>query len=302
MLFKSKPICCIETGKIYKSYTEASKELNVNAANFCKYFKGEVKSIKGYHYEHINSEDTTEAEMDTNTTIIIPDLDGEIWKVVPFAPQYQVSSLGRVKSYKRHVRLIKPYIPSHSKCYYVYININQTIRRFNLGRLVLMVFNPVDNMDTLNIIYKDGDISNNKLYNLAWGNKKRKRKYSYDSINNISTTKNINDFYSIKSVKCMETGKIYQSISDASRDTGIPISALSNYLSGKLTHTKGLHWELVKCKSRAVCIRCIETDIVYNSIAEASKLLNILSQSLSQCIKGKIKTAGGYHWEVVKDE
>lgn len=303
MRLKPKPICCIETGKIYKSHEAAAKELGVNIACFHKYFKGEMKSIRGYHWEHINLEDTTEAEMDTNTNMLIPDLDDEVWKVIPFAPQYQVSSLGRVKSYKRHATLIEPRNVCHTKYYYVYLYVNQTVKAFHLGRLVLMMFNPVDNMDTLSIIYKDGDVRNNKLCNLEYGNKKRGRKYTVTTINNIITPKSANDFSSNKkTIKCIETGKIYSSLSDASRDTGVPTSSLSNYLSGKLTHTKGLHWELVECESRCIRIRCIETNIIYNSIAEASKLTKISAVSLGQCVNGKIKTSGGYHWEVVKDE
>ena len=59
MRLESKPICCIETGRIYKSHADASKELGVSNACFYKYFKGEMKSIRGYHWEHINLEDTT---------------------------------------------------------------------------------------------------------------------------------------------------------------------------------------------------------------------------------------------------
>jgi S-adenosylmethionine:diacylglycerol 3-amino-3-carboxypropyl transferase len=43
-------------------------------------------------------------------------------------------------------------------------------------------------------------------------------------------------------------------------------------------------------------IRLIETDTIYNSIREAGRKLNISSGNITECLKGRIKTAGGYHW------
>ena len=46
-------------------------------------------------------------------------------------------------------------------------------------------------------------------------------------------------------------------------------------------------------------IRCIETGIVYKSQKAAARDLGICAQSIHHCIKGRQKTAGGYHWERV---
>lgn len=45
-----------------------------------------------------------------------------------------------------------------------------------------------------------------------------------------------------KPVKCLETGKIYITISDAERDTGIPRQNIRKQINGKISHAGGYHW------------------------------------------------------------
>lgn len=52
-------------------------------------------------------------------------------------------------------------------------------------------------------------------------------------------------------------------------------------------------------KSNSKRVRCIETEIIYNSIKEAAIAVGITSAGISLCCNGKRKTAGGYHWEFV---
>lgn len=47
---------------------------------------------------------------------------------------------------------------------------------------------------------------------------------------------------------------------------------------------------------------CIETNIIFDSIASAAKYANISYTSISSVINGKTKTAGGYHWKYVEEE
>lgn len=52
--------------------------------------------------------------------------------------------------------------------------------------------------------------------------------------------------------------------------------------------------------SRSKRIRCIEKNIVYEALREAERQLGIPATNISQACKGKIKTAGGYHWEYME--
>jgi len=48
----------------------------------------------------------------------------------------------------------------------------------------------------------------------------------------------------MKSIICKETAREYQSISSASRETGIPLSSISLVLSGRYKTAGGYHWQL----------------------------------------------------------
>lgn len=48
-------------------------------------------------------------------------------------------------------------------------------------------------------------------------------------------------------------------------------------------------------------VRCIETGEIYANQTEASRATGIGSYNISNCITGKQKTAGGYHWERIEN-
>lgn len=49
-------------------------------------------------------------------------------------------------------------------------------------------------------------------------------------------------------------------------------------------------------------IRCIETGEIYESALGAKRILGISNSQISKCCRGKIETAGGYHWEYVNKD
>ena len=54
-------------------------------------------------------------------------------------------------------------------------------------------------------------------------------------------------------------------------------------------------------RNKKICKRVInvETNTIYNSLAEASDKTGLSRASICYCCKGKFKTAGGYHWKYV---
>jgi predicted metal-binding protein len=46
-------------------------------------------------------------------------------------------------------------------------------------------------------------------------------------------------------------------------------------------------------------IKCTTNNIIYNSIAEASRITGISSANICSCCNGKRNIAGGYHWQYV---
>ena len=55
-------------------------------------------------------------------------------------------------------------------------------------------------------------------------------------------------------------------------------------------------------KGKVIKVRCIETGEVYNSCAEAERKLGLPKDTVSKVIKGSMKTAKGYHFEVAEKE
>ena len=49
--------------------------------------------------------------------------------------------------------------------------------------------------------------------------------------------------------------------------------------------------------SRHRAIRCVETDVVFECIDDACNEYGINQNALSNCLRGRAKTSGGYHWE-----
>ena len=42
---------------------------------------------------------------------------------------------------------------------------------------------------------------------------------------------------------------------------------------------------------------CVETGEIFSSIRQASKSINVDFSNIAKCCKGKLRTAGGYHWQ-----
>ncbi len=126
-----------------------------------------------------------------------------------------------------------------------------------------------------------------------------------------------------KPVICIETGKVYYGVREAERQTGISYKSISRVCLGKRKKTGNYHWKYVsevgktiteeikinilkndkKCisedtkKKLSIPIRCIETNTVYYGSREAEKQTGISHSNIIQVCKGRVKTAGGYHWE-----
>ena len=128
----------------------------------------------------------------------------EMWKPIKgYENIYEVSNFGNVKNIKTNY-LLKP-IDSHG---YKYVHLCDNFhKRTNkaLHRLVAMAFLP-NKYNLTEINHKDGNKSNNKLYNLEWCSHQQ---------NITHSRKVLNQGY--KRIRCIETNQIFSSINEAAQ-------------------------------------------------------------------------------------
>ena len=93
--------------------------------------------------------------------------------------------------------------------------------------------------DDLEVLHQNSEPSDNRLGNLAWGT----REENMNDPHRIALMTNHPDLST--PLLCVETGKVYPSCMEASRQTAIACSSISACLNGKLKTTGGYHWRKV---------------------------------------------------------
>ena len=102
----------------------------------------------------------------------------EIWKNIVEYPGYQVSNLGRIKSFKqsKEGRILKQKVNGG----YMSVDFRKDGKTYNglVHRIVLSTFSPVEGWEILTVNHIDGNPSNNKLENLEWMTQSENSQYS----------------------------------------------------------------------------------------------------------------------------
>ena len=185
----------------------------------------------------------------------------EIWRPIPidgYEDIYEVSNLGRVRSIDRYVscnsgiRFCKGHIlkPAINNCGYQHITLckNQKLHSFRLCRIVAKAFVPnPNNLPCVN--HKDECKTNDVWTNLEWVDYKFNNNYGTRNERISNTQKGIykpscksHNETSKKAVMCVDTGEVYQSLSEIQRTTGYNHCNISMACRGKLKTAYGKHW------------------------------------------------------------
>ena len=149
-------------------------------------------------------------------------------------PNYSVDEFGNVFNNKG-VKL-KPEVTNKG---YLRVSLsNETVKhkRFSVHRLVAEAFIPNSN-DLPQVNHKDENKRNNYVGNLEWSN----------ALDNLNHSRVI-DKASIakeRKIKCVTTGKVYNSLKDAARELGVYHSNLVACCNGRRKTCGGMVWQYV---------------------------------------------------------
>lgn len=180
-------------------------------------------------------------------------MNNEIWKPIKgYEGIYEVSNLGRIKSlnYNRSgkEKILKPAL-SHNGYLIVTLSKNGKTKRFRVNRLVVETFIPdksnfklmpdedrnnID-LDNLKVNHIDENIKNNNIENLEWCTAKYNANYGERNFKIVKHIKKSIYQYDLNNKFINE----YESITQASKETHIPISSISACCVGQRKKTNG---------------------------------------------------------------
>jgi group I intron endonuclease len=108
-------------------------------------------------------------------------------------------------------------------------------------------------------------------------------------------------------IKCIETGVEYSSLREASEKTGISSGSISSALRHK-GRAGNVHWVYLEEPKKGVKrnfrskVQCVETGVIYESIADASRKTGISQSSIQRAASSEgDRIGGGYHWKRIEE-
>lgn len=159
----------------------------------------------------------------------------EVWRDIPgYEGQYQVSNGGHVRN-ARTQRVLRPGV-AYNGYYMVRLCKNGYALTQRVPRLVASAFVP-GFAPGLQVNHKNGDKTDNRAVNLEWCTPSENQLHRFHVLRHHGTGK--------KAVKCVDTGDVYSSITEAAKDIGVSVPNLSRVLSGRRKTIKKLHFKFV---------------------------------------------------------
>lgn len=174
-------------------------------------------------------------EIYKNTSL--SDMTGEKWKDIPgFEGRYQASSLGRIKSilFKKH-KIIKQSLRGE----YLRVSLGRDNKDKSVHRLIALTFiKNVYNKPQVNHINECK--TDNRACNLNYMTPHENHVHGTGMRRMLDSRTGL---FKEKPVLCVETGVVYRSACEASRQTGAPHGNISTCCRGKRKTTGGYHWQ-----------------------------------------------------------
>jgi predicted transcriptional regulator len=309
---RRRPVVCVETGQIFKTIKEAQE---ITGLWLKPVLSGQRESVNGYHFKYHIEETAKVKTQKTKTTRPSYFTESEL---VLLKQQYPKVGAQIPELLKTHsAQAIR------SKALYLGItcktNINR--RKYNNQQIIC-----VETQQTFKDIYEagalfDGSMPSKLILNVCKGKSKLAYGYHWCWLEDTERQAQFVAELESKKIVCVETGKVYDSVSAAAWNTGVNPSSIYSAIK-KPTKAPNLHWAYAEDTERIQFIkdnylytnniytnytfkpksvRCVETGVVYSDMTSAAKALGMHGPShiSTACKTGK--KSGGYHWEYVEN-
>lgn len=219
----------------------------------------------------------------------------EIWKDINGFEDYQISSLGRVKSFKMipegRLLLLTPNARG-----YIVVTLFKQGRRYakEVHRLVMENFAPILDSEDKEVDHINRIKSDNRIENLRW----------------VTPSENCRNRNNHKKIIRFPDKVIFNNIIEAAEGSESLYSHVRDCCEGTRISTNNYQFQYyqedvdynniklpkIGGKSAKQKVQNIETHIIYDSISDAARLTGIAKSNIVRCCKGERKTAGGFHW------
>lgn len=158
----------------------------------------------------------------------------ELWISIDGFSNYEASSDGRIRN--RTTRKILR--PNHNQKGYQQVSLYKDGKPYTkkVHRLVADAFYDGEHIEQ-QVNHINGDKDDNHVYNLEWCNGSENIKHAYDS--------GLKKPPSMKRVKIIENGAIFDSMSDCARSINGTVSGVHDCKTGKQTSHRGYHFEFL---------------------------------------------------------
>ncbi|MEY3415054.1 MAG: hypothetical protein RLZZ418_282 [Pseudomonadota bacterium] len=141
---------------------------------------GWVKAEEAYKQNLlIGIKGNTQAKKPQEILYSIEELQNEKWKFIKeYDDRYEISNLGRIRSWythkntKRSEPIIKKATIGNAGYKIIGLSKNSKTSAFQISRLLMKTFDPLENMDDLEVRHLDSNSLNDRLSNLKWGTSK----------------------------------------------------------------------------------------------------------------------------------
>lgn len=151
---------------------------------------------------------------------------------------YSVSDVGFVRN-DRTGRILRPHKDRYG---YLQLNLCPGRKKVKVHRLVAKAFVPnPENKPQVNHI--NGDKADSSVDNLEWCNNQENVLHSYRILKNCARTEAAH-IACMKSVICVETGVVYDSIGLAAKSIGVDPHCIGDCIRGTQKTSGGYHWIL----------------------------------------------------------